>query len=405
MRTRFRGFPARNLVFAAAVCAGVPSLSAQESLLGGVGGGAAAAYAGWSFARPIPQGAIAIRGLSQVAVPFSVRFRLGDGWSFEVGGAVAAGRVEVDSGSARRSLSLTGLTDFKVRLSRGLGDGRTLLTAGVNLPTGTTGLDGSETMALQAIAAPGLQMPVSALGLGPGATLGLIRALEEGDWAVALGASAELRTEYTAVELALASGAARTTITPGTALHVTVGADRSIGDHRLGLQLLVDAYTKDKVVVGLAGGANVSADYSLGPQLSAIAHLDLSAGGWRDAALAVSVRHRTPFSDGDGKTVSGSAGTYADASIGGVRGGPTGRGLILATDARYYTGFSFTDALIGAKHMAVGVTIGAELPASARSAWRVTAHPQYGSFDTGRASSGIWGIQLTAAYAARTGAR
>jgi hypothetical protein len=381
------------------------AMSAQESLLGGVGGGVSAAWASWSFVEPIPQGTLALRGVTQVALPVSFRFRMGGAWSFEAGGAVATGTVQVDSGSTRRSHSLSGLTDLKVRLSRSIGDGRTLLTAGVNLPTGTTGLDGSQTTALQALAAPGLQMPVSALGLGPGATLGLIRAVEAGNWAFALGTSVEIRSEYTAVELALASGASRTTITPGRALHLTFGGDRSIGDHRFGFQLLADAYTKDEVVVGLASGTTVGEEYSLGPQFSAIANLDLHADGWRTAGLGVAVRHRTPFTDGNDSTVAGSAGTYVDASFGGVRGGPTGRGFILSADARYHSGLPFTDALVGAKTVVAGITLGVELPASPRTAWRLTVRPQYGTFDTGRASSSAMGLVVSAGYAARMGVR
>jgi hypothetical protein len=381
------------------------TLHAQEALLGGVSGGAAAAWTRWTFAEPIPQGTLSIRGVSQVALPVSVRFRMGRSWSLEAGGAVATGTVQVDSGNQRTSLSLSGLTDLKVRLSRSIGSGRTLLTAGVNLPTGTTGLDGNQTTALQALAAPGLQMPVSALGLGPGATLGLIRAMEAGNWAFALGTSVEMRTEYTAVELALASGASRTTIRPGTALHLTFGGDRSIGDHRFGFQFLADAYTQDEVVVGLATGTTVGADYSLGPQFSAMAHLDLNAERWRTAALGVAIRHRTPFTDGNDQTVAGSAGTYVDASFGGVRGGPTGSGFILAADARYHTGLPFTDALVGAKSLVAGITIGAEVPASPRAAWRFTARPQYGTFDTGRANSSGMGLAVSIGYAARTGVR
>lgn len=382
-----------------------PAVRAQESLLGGTSGGVAAAWASWTFAEPVPQGALAVRGLSQVALPLSFRFRMGGAWSFEAGGAVATGTVDVDSGGARKSLALSGLTDLKVRLSRSMGDGQTLLTAGVNLPTGTTGLDGSQTAALQALAAPGLQMPVGALGLGPGATVGLIRAVEAGNWAFALGTSVEIRSEYTAVELALASGASRTTITPGTAVHVTFGGDRSVGDHRFGFQLLADAYTKDEVVVGLASGTTVGDEYSLGPQFSAIANLDLNAEGWRAAALGVAVRHRTAFTDGNDRTVSGSAGTYVDASFGGVRGGTTGAGFILSADARYHTGLPFTDALVGAKSMVAAITLGAELPASPRSAWRITARPQYGTFDTGRASTTAMGLVVTVGYSARTGVR
>lgn len=378
---------------------------AQEALLGTTTTGSAVTYAAWNFDTPVPQGSRRVRGLAQAAAPLAFRVNTASGWAFEARGAVAWSHVNVDSGATRSSLVVAGLTDVKLRVSHPVADGRVLVTAGVNLPTGTAALNAGQTAALQVIAAPGFQMPVAALGLGPGATAGLLRAFEWNEWAVALGTSAELRSEYTAVELALASGTSRTIITPGAAFHFTMGADRSVGPHRIAVQVVGDAFTSDRVVVDLATGTRASTTYALGPQFAASSRIDLSAPAWRSAAVDVTVRHRTAFRDAEHRVVPGSAGTYFEAAISGIRGGPTGPALILAADARYHTGLPFTDALVGAKTTAIGVTIGVEVPSSARTTWRLSARPQYGAFDTGRARSSGYGVVAMATLSSGTVAR
>ena len=266
------------------------------------------------------------------------------------------------------------------------------------------GLNADETTALQAISAPALRMPLGSFGSGGGATVGLIRAFEGDDWAVAIGASIEQRTEYSAIALALASGKSETKIAPGTAAHVTFGVDRSLGESRLSALIVGDVFSKDKVKLTGAGTTDQTNGYQLGPQVTATTSLDFGASGWRESAISVAVRARSQFSDSSGAKVAGSSGTYLEAAIGGVRGGNYGAGFIIGADARWHSGLKFTDALVGAAVTAVGVTIGLER-AGESTRTRFFVHPQYGSFDTGTAKTTGIGVTIGFTVSARREAK
>lgn len=376
---------------------------AQESLLPSASWGAVPVFSYWSFGTPLVQSTGTLKSVSQFAVPLRVRAAFGGQYNLDVTGGIASSSASVSEGSTTRSLSLTGPTDVKVRVTDAVHSDRVLLTAGLNLPTGKTGLSADETTVLQAIGAPSLAMPVSALGLGAGGTLGGAIAQDAGDWALAIGGSLEQRTEYTAIELALASGKALTKIAPGTMEHFTLGADRAVGEHRLSLLLVTDFYSQDKVTIGQASGSSET-HYQLGPQFTGLAHMDIARVGWREAAVNLSVRHRSAFSDATGAKVDGSSGNYLDASFSGVRGGATGRATIFGVDARYHSGLSFSDALVAAAVSAVGVTGGVEIPMTT-TLLRLGVHAQYGHFDTGTTTSNGTGLTVFGALSARREAR
>ncbi|HEY9225157.1 MAG TPA: hypothetical protein VIP11_00835 [Gemmatimonadaceae bacterium] len=376
---------------------------AQESLLPTTSWGFAPMASAWHFSTPLAQGAGAITDVMQFALPLRARTVIGERWTFDVTGAAATSSMKVGAGDSSRTLTLAGNTDVKLRVSRAFRDDRLLLTAGFNLPVGTTGLDGDQTSVLQMVGAPALGMPVGALGVGPGLTLGAAQAFETGSWSIAFGGSVERRTEYTPISLALVGGNSLTKIAPGTAAHVTFGADRPVGQNRLALLLVADAYTKDQVTVTSGSDAPATTAYTLGPQVSALARYDVAATGWREAGSTLSLRYRSAFTDAAGTKVSGSDAAYVEGSIMGVRGGATGVGLVLGADARYHGGMSFTDALVGAAVRSAGATIGVELP-SARFMSRIAARGQFGQFNTGTTSSNGMGVSLIFAIAARRAA-
>ncbi len=387
-----------------AVAAGTPAaLVAQGALAPTAEWRGAPVFTSWSFGTAIEQSAGDVSAVRQLAVPLRARFRIRDRWSVDVAGAVSSSTVTLKTGTTNRSLSLSGLSDLNVRLTGPLIGDAILLTAGVNVPTGSTELGADATAVVQAIAAPGLSMPVSALGLGLGGTLGILGAREVGPWAVALGASVEQRTEYTPIALALSSGQSRTTLAPGMATHLSLGADRSIGAKRLALVIVGDLYAEDGLTLA-AGSASSTSNYSLGPQVTAIGRLDFAKDGWRETALNASVRMRSEFTDAAGTKVTGSGGSYLEGSIGGVRGGPAQRGLILGADARWHSGLEFTSALVGASVAAAGATIGVDWP-FAQASIRVALRGQFGSINTGSGSSSMTGLQLSGSIGARGGAR
>ena len=179
------------------------SLQAQGSIAPSAEWRATPVFAMWHFGTAVTQPAGDLTDVRQVAVPLNTRFQLQRRWTVDVGGAVSSSTVSLTTSGTKRTLSLSGLSDLNVRLTGPLKGDALLLTAGVNIPTGSTELDGDATTVLQTVAAPALAMPVGALGLGFGGTVGVLGAREFGNWALALGASLEQRTEYTPVALAL----------------------------------------------------------------------------------------------------------------------------------------------------------------------------------------------------------
>ena len=371
-------------------------LGAQENLLPSTSWGFSPVVSGWHFATPIATPGGAVADVAQVAVPFQVRAVVGGRWTFDVTGAyaTAAAHMNDKSGSGGNGggngggggggggggvMTLSGPTDLKLRMSGPvIGDG-VVVTAGVNIPTGTSRLNSDQTTVLQAVGAPALHMAVPAYGVGAGGTLGFITAVERAGWAFAFGASVEKRTEYTPIALALSDGSSETKLTPGIAEHVTLGADGVVGSSRLSLLLLGDGYAADKISVLTSGTSSGATQYQLGPQVGAIARLDFGGGAWSEGALTVSARRRTEFKDATGTAVAGSAASYLEGSLGGVLGGAGHAGLVIGVDGRWHSGMPFTTQLVGAAVTAVGGTLGVEFPAGVR----FLVHPQYGSFDTG----------------------
>jgi hypothetical protein len=405
----------RLLILAAAVLLSAATVHAQETLLPRTGWGVALGISAWHFADAIPQSSGAVADVAEVAIPFRVRTSAGR-WNIDLSGAGAFGAVHLKAdaggksgsgsgsgsggGDGDRAVTIAGPTDLKLRVTGPVIRDNTLVTVGLNIPTGKTRLDADETAALQAIGAPALRMPVGAFGAGLGATFGVIQVVQGDEWALAFGASAEQRTEYSPIALALSGGKSETQVKPGTAAHVTVGYDRPLGEGRWSLLFVGDLYSQDQLTASGGGLPTSTSAYTLGPQYTVSSVMQFAANRWREASFSAAARMRSEFSDATGAKVSGSSGTYLEAALGGVRGGSTGAGFIIGADARWQSGLTFTDALVGAASTAAGVTIGVERAGSS-TLTRWTLHGQYGTFDTGRASTTGMGVTLGLSIAGR----
>ena len=161
-----------------------------------------------------------------------------------------------------------------------------------------------------------------------------------------------------------------------------------------------DIFSRDKVRASGASATDSTNDYQLGPQFTATTRLDLGAARWRESSISLAARMRSEFSDASGAKVHGSSGTYLEGAIGGVLGGSEGAGLIIAADARWHSGLTFTDAMIGAAVTAVGGTLGVER-AGPSSVTRFFLHGQYGTFDTGKANTTGMALTIGLTVAAR----
>jgi len=406
------------VVLAAGVALAATPLGAQESLLPSMGWGLGWSLSAWHFTTALPQSSGALADVAEVAIPFRVRSVFGR-WNLDLSGAAVAGAAHFTAGAAQQALGGTGgqgdeggdrattiygPTDLKLRMTGPLLGDNLLLTAGVNIPTGKVGLNTDETNTLQAIGAPALRMPVGAFGTGAGFTLGVIRAFQGDEWAFALGGSVEQRSEYAPIALLLSTGKAETKVTPGTAAHITLGFDRSLGEHRLSALVVGDLFSKDKVRFDQGGGAEGINDFTLGPQVTLTTRLDFASSHWRESGLSLAARTRGQFSDASGTTVAGSSGTYFEGSLGGVLGGADGKGFIVAVDGRMHSGLKFTDSLMGAAVTAVGLTLGVETQ-RARTSSRFVVSGQYGTFDTGKASTTGFGVTIGMSVGARREAR
>jgi hypothetical protein len=389
-----------------AVALAASAASAQDALLPNASWGTGLGISGWYFGTPLGADGGGLKAVSQVAIPFRIRTVFGR-WSMDLSGAGAAGaalfKVAGPGGGGEeggdeeemRIASLFGPTDLKLRITGPIVGDNLVATLGLNIPTGKVGMNAEETEALQVLGAPALRMPVANFGSGAGATLGVIKAFDLTDWALALGLSVEQRTEYSPIALALSSGTSETRISPGTAIHFTGAIDRSLGENRLGVVLSADQFSKDQITID----SDVSS-YTLGTQIGVATRLEIGSTRWRSSELNLSYRMRGAFTDADGKSVSGSSGTYIEGSLGGVLGREGRTGLILGTDFRMHSGLPFTSALVGAATTAGGVSIGWESPRE-RSVFRFVLRGQYGTFDTGVAKSTGMGVSLGMSVAAR----
>jgi hypothetical protein len=407
----------KRAIMAIAMSTALATAHAQDVLLPTTSWGFVPVVAGWHFNTPVAQSSGAVSDVAQIAVPFRVSFRLGGQWSADITGAYATSAIHMaksDSsggnggngnggngnggGGGDAVQVLSGPTDLKLRVTGPIHGDALQMTFGLNIPTGTTKLSSDQTAVLEATAAPALHMPVASYGTGFGGTIGVVSAVETGDWTLAFGAAVEQRSEYTPIAIALASGTSDTQVTPGTAAHLSVGADHVVGEGRLGLLLLGDVFTKDQVNVGTSGVSSGSTSYTLGPQLTALARMDFGASRWRESGAALAVRYRSAYTDATNTKVAGSDATYVEGTLGGVLGSAGSTGLILSADARWHSGMTFTDALVGAAVTAAGVTIGVE---SSGGGFRFALHPEYGSFSTGTTKTTGFGGSLTFSFAAR----
>lgn len=400
-----------TIVAALAMSIAATAARAQDVLLPSTSWGFVPVISGWHFNTPIN----GVSDVAQVAVPFKVRFGLGGAWSMDITGAYATSAVHSAKGDSSSSgssgnsggddksvLLLSGPTDLKLRVTGPIRGDALQMTFGLNLPTGTVRLSSDQTAVLEAVGAPALHMPVAMYGSGLGGTIGIVSAIERGDWAFAFGAAVEQRTEYTPIAIALSSGTSETQVTPGTALHLSVGADRVLGEGRMGLLVIGDLFTKDQISVGSGSASSGSTSYTLGPQLTALAKFDFASTSWRESGASVAVRYRSEYADATSTKVAGSSATYLEGSIGGVLGRAESMGLVLAADARWHSGMTFTNDLVGAAVTAAGVTIGIE---SGGGGFRFALHPEYGSFSTGSASTTGFGGSIVFSFAARRGAQ
>jgi len=394
---------ARALALATTVTAA--TAGAQERLLDPRLGEARVAYERWSFGgdgaleQAGSPDSIRITSVSQLSVPVTAVVPWGERWTFDLYGAYAQGVVRAAPRAGRTGdgrATLSGLTDIKLRAVGRLAGDAVLITLGANVPTGRTSLDVDEFRALRVLAAPALALRTPALGTGPGGTAGVVVARQLGAWAGAAGLSYELRGSYSPLA-AIAAGVGSTTWNPGDALHLSLGADRLLGNHELSLNVSGDFFTRDRARIESTGGEGTSFGFRLGPVITAQGQLRVAAARFRELDAYALTRYRSSFRNGEGERVAGSSGSEVELGVAGVAGRRSSWGLLLGADVRVHSGLSADNSLATAAARVAGLTVGA-----ARDVGRMSVRPavraQLGTVNTGgqRASASAIGLTLSA---------
>jgi hypothetical protein len=318
------------------------------------------AYEHWSFATPLPQptvggtGSVHLDGASQFSFPVLAEATLSENWTADLSTAFVSGSVTLSQADANQkdSYSVSGLTDTKLRLTgRVMGD-NVVVTVGLNVPTGATNLEPNELNALRVIAAPALGFQIPVLGTGGGGTAGVILARQTTNFALAFGAAYELRRGYAPV--VLVSGIPAPDFNPGDVFHVSVGADGTVGEHRLNASLSTDLFSEDRLS---SDGNSAPATTHLGPIVTAEAKLDIATHVLRELSVFASERYRTSYKR-DGITVPQSSANYFEIGALGVKSIAPRTDASLELSVRTQSGFKADSAMATAAMSGFGASAG-----------------------------------------------
>ncbi len=303
---------------------------------------------------------IRLRNISQLSVPLSFAMPIGSQWTVDLQTVYSTVRLSFDPRTGpRENLTLSGVSDVRLRATGRLFDDGLVFTAGINAPTGKTKLGNDELTVLRASAAPALGLGAPPVGGGPAGTLGVVAARKIGAWAVAVGGSYEVRGTYQPVA-ALSAGAPSTDYQPGNVIRGSIGLDRLVGKHRLSISSAADLFDTDELRDGSAAGSNSArplATVRLGPIITSDVQLQLAAPRVNELVLWAAHRFRSQF-ERDGAKVSGSSATYVD---GGLRTSVPLRptlDLLVTADGRWHSGLSINQGLATSGVTSGGATLG-----------------------------------------------
>lgn len=185
--------------------------------------------------------------ISQIAFPIFVSIPILPALTIDVGTAYAAAHYEqqtIDNTGATSTVEsdLSGVTDTQLRANYSLGQDFIVLTAGVNLPTGSATVTPQELAAATQIGSDFLTFPVSGFGSGLGMTGGFAIARPMGPWNFGFGASLRYTGEYEPFEDG--SGTA-TKFQPGPEYRVRTGVDHPYGTGRVSFGLTYSKFGDD----------------------------------------------------------------------------------------------------------------------------------------------------------------
>jgi hypothetical protein len=166
--------------------------------------------------------------ISEFAVPLFVMVPITANFGFDVGSSYVSSKVDQTVSGKKTSSSISGLTDTQIRAT--LGNDFVVLTAGVNLPTGTSTVPQSKQRAASLIGSDFLSFPISNMGTGFGGTGGIAFAQPLGDWNLGAGVSMRHSAQYDPFDV---GGGPALHYQPGNEIRVRVGVDHALGTGRV----------------------------------------------------------------------------------------------------------------------------------------------------------------------------
>ncbi len=346
------------------------SASAQDRLVGmgalAIGGTVdMVGFGGFGYQQPGVMGldSVQLRRIEQFSVPISLALPIGTAWTIDLQSAFTSSRLtwKPRSGAggeeAEVTSSLSGPTDVRIRATGRLFNDVLVLTTGVNVPTGKTGLSASDLTLLRAIAAPALALGAPPVGIGPGGTAGVVLTQEVDGWAVAVGGSYELRGKYQPIA-ALTAGSPSTNFKPGSVIRGSLGIDGLAGMNRLSVTTAIDFYSDDELRnPSLPSSAPPLATVRLGPIMTTDAQIQFAAPRVRELVLWGVNRYRTGYKR-DGVEVAGTSGNYFDGGLRTSIPVSAVTDILVTADARLHSGLAIDQGLAASGVTSVGSTIG-----------------------------------------------
>lgn len=320
-------------------------------------------YQRWEFSDTVTQGSLRVGSVEQYAAPWAVilPFNQSGTWVADVSGAYAWSTM--NRGAATDESRLDGPTDIRIRLVGPIVRDHLLLTLGYNAPNGVTKLKEQEVDQLGILASPSLAMAVPYFGVGRGGTAGLVLAQRVGRWALAFGGTYELRDRYTPEEIALASTKSKVQLDPADATHFTFGMDGLVGPHHVELMLTRDQFTENRLFFSEQGTDGASLSYKPGASVAFHGQFDFAAPRFRQLSVGIDRRQRSRFTDGEGREVAGSDGTFDRVYVSAILGSPRGFGVSARLAHRRDSGLSVDDSFITAATAINGFAAGVSIPA------------------------------------------
>ena len=209
--------------------------------------------------------------ISEMSFPIFVIVPVTPKLSMDLGTAFAT--VSYENASTGTKSDMSGLTDTQLRANYTFGQDLVVLTAGVNLPTGSATIESTELAAATRIGSDFLTFPVSGFGSGLGFTGGLAVAQPVGAWNLGFGASVRQSAEYDAFRN---DAGVSQKYQPGPEYRARLGMDHGFGTGRVSLGLTFSKFGDDKqntatfnsgdryvAQVAVNNSVNESTDYSV----------------------------------------------------------------------------------------------------------------------------------------------